>query len=711
MDHYIGIDIGGTFTDCAVLDADGRIVATAKAPSTRDDPAEGVLDAIRVAAESLGTDASGLLSDCRHLIHGCTIATNAVVERKGVATGLIATRGHEDAIPIGKVMQKVAGQSEREMIHQSHLDKAEPPIVDRRMIRGISERLDRAGDVVVAMDEDEAARAVDALVADGARAIAVCFLWSFLNGDHERRVRDRIARDHPGIYVTISSELAPVLGEYERAVTTVVNAYVGPRVVDYLERLAALLGAEGYRAPLLLAHSMGGLTTMEDVRGRPLLMLDSGPVSGVLGARFFGAAYGEANILCADMGGTTFDVAMIEGGKSVLDEQPVIDKYTYLMPKVAVSSVGAGGGSIVWRDENGLLRVGPDSAGADPGPACYGRGGARLTVTDVDLILGFLDPSAFLGGRMSLDLAAAERAADELADAMGTDRMSVAAGAFRIVNAHMADLMRRCSIDRGRDPRDFVLFAYGGAAAMHIAYLARELRIGTVYVPSFAAVFSALGMLTGGLLHSEEASFPGVFPLQDAEWRRLGEAFEANERRLAALFDSEGVPADARRFERSLYMKYRLQPSALSVPVGARFDDSATQQQVIEAFEARYSELYGANAAYRAAGIEIVKCRVEGVAETVAPSLAEVAPDAEADAGAARTGQRPVYFPEIGAARETAVHDGALLAPGMEFTGPLVIERMGDTIVLPSFARARVDGFGNVVIAVDAAGNGGGARA
>ena len=711
MDHYIGIDIGGTFTDCAVLDADGRIVATAKAPSTRDDPAEGVLDAIRVAAESLGTDASGLLSDCRHLIHGCTIATNAVVERKGVATGLIATRGHEDAIPIGKVMQKVAGQSEREMIHQSHLDKAEPPIVDRRMIRGISERLDRAGDVVVAMDDDEAARAVDALVADGARAIAVCFLWSFLNGDHERRVRDRIARDHPEIYVTISSELAPVLGEYERAVTTVVNAYVGPRVVDYLERLAALLGAEGYRAPLLLAHSMGGLTTMEDVRGRPLLMLDSGPVSGVLGARFFGAAYGEANILCADMGGTTFDVAMIEGGKSVLDEQPVIDKYTYLMPKVAVSSVGAGGGSIVWRDENGLLRVGPDSAGADPGPACYGRGGARLTVTDVDLILGFLDPSAFLGGRMSLDLAAAERAADELADAMGTDRMSVAAGAFRIVNAHMADLMRRCSIDRGRDPRDFVLFAYGGAAAMHIAYLARELRIGTVYVPSFAAVFSALGMLTGGLLHSEEASFPGVFPLQDGEWRRLGEAFEANERRLAALFDSEGVPADARRFERSLYMKYRLQPSALSVPVGARFDDSATQQQVIEAFEARYSELYGANAAYRAAGIEIVKCRVEGVAETVAPSLAEVAPDAEADAGAARTGQRPVYFPETGAARETPVYDGALLAPGMEFTGPLVIERMGDTIVLPSFARARVDGFGNVVIAVDAAGNGGGARA
>ena len=706
MEHYIGIDIGGTFTDCAVLDRDGRIVATAKAPSTREDPAEGVLDAIRVAADSLETTLDGLLSGCRHLIHGCTIATNAVVERNGVSTGLITTKGHEDAIPIGKVMQKVAGQSEREMIHQSHLDKADPPIVDRRMIRGVAERLDRAGDVVVAMDVEEAARAVDALVADGARAIAVCFLWSFLNGEHERRVRERIERDHPGVYVSTSSELAPVLGEYERAVTTVVNAYVGPRVVDYLERLAADLNERGYRAPLLLAHSMGGLTTMEDVRARPLLMLDSGPVSGVLGARFFGAAYGEDNILCADMGGTTFDVAMIEGGKSVLDEQPVIDKYAYLMPKVAVSSVGAGGGSVVWLDENGLLRVGPDSAGADPGPACYGRGGTRLTVTDVDLILGFLDASAFLGGRMRLDIGAAERAADELAGAMGNDRMSVASGAFRIVNAHMADLMRRCSIDRGRDPREFVLFAYGGAAAMHIAYLARELRIGTVYVPSFAAVFSALGMMTGGLLHGEEASFPAVFPLADEEWGRLGALFEENERGLAALFDSEGVPEGERRFERSLYMKYRLQPSALSVPVSAESSQDAT----IDAFEARYSALYGANAAYRAAGIEIVKCRVEGMAETVAPALAAVDPDPDADAEAARTGTRPIFFPETGAARDAPVYDGALLSPGMTFRGPLVIERAGDTIVLPSFAGARVDGFGNVVISVDPPGDGEGTK-
>ena len=696
MQNSIGIDIGGTFTDCAVIDAEGRIAAIAKVPSIRDDPAEGVLDAVAAAAADLGLDTGALLAGCRHFIHGCTVATNAVVERSGAVTGLITTKGHEDAIAIGKVMQKVAGQSEREMIHQAHLDKAEPPIIDRGLIQGVAERIDSHGEVVVAMDEDEAARAARTLLSRGAEAIAICFLWSFRNESHERGLAARIARDHPDVFVCASADLAPVLGEYERCVTAVANAFVGPRVVGYLETLARRLAGHGYRAPLLLAHSMGGLTTMDEVRLRPLLTLDSGPVSGVLGARFMGAAYGEANILCADMGGTTFDVAMIEGGRTVLDEQPVIDKYTYLLPKVAVSSVGAGGGSIVWCDDNGLLRVGPDSAGAEPGPACYGRGGRRATVTDIDLILGFLEPAGFLGGRMALDRAAADRAADVLAAALGIDRMAVAAGAFRIVNAHMGDLMRRVSIDRGRDPRDFVLFAYGGAAAMHIAYLARELRIGTVYVPSFASVFSALGMLTGGLLHGEEASFPGVFPLSETAWAGIEETFRGMERRLDRLFDREGVAPADRRFERSIHMKYRLQPTALSVPMRA----GLSQEALIEAFEARYGALYGPNSGYRAAGIEIVKCRLDGLADSAAPAPAERALDPRADRETARKASRPVFFPEIGATVEAAVYDGAALVPGMAFAGPVVIERMGDTIVLPSFAAARVDGFGNVVIDV-----------
>jgi N-methylhydantoinase A len=698
LQYYIGIDIGGTFTDCAVLEETGRIATIAKSPSTRRDLAAGVMDAISAAAANLGTDAAGLLGRTRFFIHGCTVATNAVVTRTGAKCGLVTTRGHEDAIFIGKVSQKVAGRSEREMIHQSHLDKADPPLIDRRMVHGVAERIDRAGDVVVALDEEGVEKAIAALARQGVESIAVSFLWSFLNGDHERRAAERIRERAPGIYVAVSHEIAPVLGEYERTATAALSAYVGPKVTGYLDRLAGRLAESGYRYPLLLAHCMGGLTTMEEVRTKPLLTMDSGPVSGILGARFFGAAYGQKNIICADMGGTTFDVSMVEGGRYVLDEEPVIDKYAYLMPKVAVESVGAGGGSIVWLDDNGLLRVGPHSAGADPGPACYGAGGTEPTITDVDLILGYLNPSRFLGGAMRLDVAAATAAADRLAACMGTDRTTVAAGAFRIVNAHMADLIRRASVDRGRDPRDFVLFAYGGAGPMHVAYLARELRIRQIYVPSLAAVFSAAGMLTGGILHSAESTFPAAFPLSDAQGDGLSATFGDMHRKLDRLFDSEEIAPAARRFSRYLHMKFRLQPTALAVPVPDGWDVHGRQDDIVEAFERQYRDLYGPNAGYRAAGIEIVKCRLDGAATTVLPALAPGSGAEVLDAHEAAAGKRSVYLPERAAYAPTPIYDGARFRPGMALAGPAVIERMGDTIVLPSFANARVDAFGNVLI-------------
>ena len=319
MSYYIGIDIGGTFTDCAVLDDAGRIVTIAKSPTRRGDPDEGVIDAVTAAARRMKIEPGALLKDCRFFIHGCTVATNAMVERKGVRTALVTTRGHEDAIFIGKASQKVAGRSEREMIHQSHLDKADPPIIARRHVLGISERIDSHGDVVVALNEDDIARAIDVLKREGVESVAISFLWSFVNVAHEQRAQELIKRALPGLFVCASHELAPVLGEYERATTTVANAYVGPKVVGYIERLEKRLTDGGYRFPLLLAHCMGGLTTMQEVRSRPLLTLDSGPVSGVLGSRFFGEVYGEPNIICADMGGTTFDVALIEQGRYLLD--------------------------------------------------------------------------------------------------------------------------------------------------------------------------------------------------------------------------------------------------------------------------------------------------------------------------------------------------------------------------------------------------------
>ncbi|MFM9968861.1 MAG: hydantoinase/oxoprolinase family protein, partial [Burkholderiales bacterium] len=643
-----------------------------------------------------------LLGDCRFFVHGCTVATNAMVERKGVRTALLTTRGHEDAIFIGKASQKVAGRTEREMNHQSHLDKADPPIVAPRDVFGIAERIDSHGDVVVELNEEDVSRAIQAVREAGIESVAISFLWSFLNNAHERHVRESVRAQLPGIYVCVSHELAPLIGEYERTATTLANAYVGPKLIGYLDRLGQRLTEGGYRYPLLLAHCMGGLTTMEEIRVRPLLTLDSGPVSGVLGARYFGKVYGEPNIICADMGGTTFDVALIEGGNTLLEEEPVIDRYTCLIPKVAVESVGAGGGSIVWCDDNGLARVGPHSAGAEPGPACYGGGGVLPTITDVNLVLGYLNPEAFLGGEMRLDRGAAERAVAKVAAKLGMEVLQAAAGAFRIVNANMADLIRRCSIDRGRDARDFVLFSYGGAGSLHIAYLARDLRIARVYVPSFATVFSALGMLTGGIVHGAERSSLAAFPMPPEQWQDLEAMFESLERGLDQLFEREGIAPEARRYARFAHVKYRLQPRALAVPVVERFDQPESQQKLLFAFQRQYAALYGENAGYGAASIEIVKCRVEGSADMVLPKLAAAATRASRDARAAKKGVRDIYLAELGATTSAAIYDGDHLEPGMRLAGPAVIERMGDTILLPSFANASVDGYGNIVMELNA---------
>ena len=702
MTYFIGIDIGGTFTDCAVLDGDGRMAAIAKAPTTRGEQDVGVMAAVDAAARRLGIGTPQLLSECRFFIHGCTVATNAIVERKGARTALLATRGHEQAMLIGKASQKVAGRTAQQMTHQSHLEKADPPLVPHALALGISERIDRSGKVVIALNEDEVDAAIARLRAADVEAVAISFLWSFLNPDHERRTLDKVRAALPDVYVCASHEIAPLLGEYERTATTVANAYVAPRLTSYIARLQERLTAAGYRFPLLLAHCMGGLTTMEEVRARPLLTLDSGPVSGVLGASYFGAAYGEPNILCADMGGTTFDVALIENGRYILDEEPVIDRYTCMLPKVAVESIGAGGGSIVWIDDNGMLRVGPHSAGADPGPACYGRGGKLPTITDVNLVLGYIDDAGLLGGDMRLDRASAETAIGTVATKLGMTLTEAAAGAYKIVNAQMADLMRRTSIDRGRDPREFVLFAYGGAGPLHTSYLASDLRIGKVYVPTFATVFSAVGMLTGGILHSAERASTMHAPLKAEQCVGLETWLAELQGQIAELFGREGVEQGDRSWQRFIHMKYRLQQGALAVPAEFALHTADAGLRLVAEFERAYAQLYGSNAGFASAGIEIVKLRVEGHGRTVLPALTPEPVTAGADASLALKQCRPVYFVEIGCHVETAIYDGSKLTPGMEIAGPAVIDRMGDSIVLPSFADATVDGFGNVVVTLRA---------
>src|SRR3954468_14834112 len=499
MAYVIGVDTGGTFTDCVVLDDAGRVYYD-KARSTPDDLAVGVLAAVDNAAAVMGLDRQALLGDTRVFAHGTTAGLNKLFTRTGARTGLIATRGHEDAILIGRVFQKVAGRGEREITDAVHLDKA-VPLVPRELIRGVNERVDYKGAVVVELNHDEGAAAIRDLIAAGVDSLAICLLWSFMNPSHEQALA-RLARElRPDLYLSVSSELVPLLKEYERTATTVVNASLGPTLHDYVLALDARLQADGLRQPFFMMQSMGGVLPAAEASQQAVNTLRSGPVGGVVASIALGEALGHRNIIATDVGGTSFDVGLVVDGEPQLARAPVVEQYHLLVPMVDVVSIGAGGGSIAWIEpHSGLLRVGPHSAGAQPGPVCYGAGGTEPTVADADLVLGRLNPAYFFSGRTRLDVDGARRAiAERIAAPLGLDVVEAARGIVEIVDAHMADLVRKVTIERGYDPRDFVLYAYGGGGPTHVGAYARDLGVRQAVVSPYAAAFSALGIAASDL--------------------------------------------------------------------------------------------------------------------------------------------------------------------------------------------------------------------
>ena len=562
--YRIAVDIGGTFTDCIVLDDQGA-PRMAKALTTPKDPSQGVLDAVAVAARNLGMDTAGLLSRTIDFVHGSTIGTNTLVQRSGARTGLLTTRGHEDSMIIGRVRQKVAGLPESARIHVAHLHKAEPPLVARSDIKGIHQRVDARGAVLVELDLAAVETAVDQLVADGIEALAVSFLWSFVNPEHERRIKAMVEQRHPQLFLTISSDLISVLGEYERTVSTCLNSYIGPATRLYLERLEARLSGYGYSNPLLIMQLNGGLSTVAAIKEKPILTLDSGPVGGILQSKYFGALNQQGNVICTDVGGTTFDVGLIFNGELQLDPEPVLDQYAYALPKVLVKSIGAGGGSIGWVDDGGMLRVGPRSAGSSPGPAAYGNGGTEMTVTDAHVALGYLSPDFLLGGKVRVDQAAAHAALTKLAQAVQMEPMATAAGIVEISNAQMADLVRKVTVERGLDPRNFALFVYGGAGPVFAAFLAEQVGAKFAYIPADSGVFSALGMLTTDIVLQEEQSLTLSLPLSDEDLARLNLACAALDARVLARFAQVGFEASAARLQRYADMRFGMQVHEMEV--------------------------------------------------------------------------------------------------------------------------------------------------
>jgi N-methylhydantoinase A len=690
----IGVDIGGTFTDCVILAQSGRRLTT-KALTTPDDPAGGVLDCLNIAAEDLSSTVPELLARTTVFVHGTTVGTNALAQRHGARTGLLMTRGHEQTITIGRVRQKIMGLSEREKTHITHLSKADPPIVAPEDIRPVTERVDTNGQVVVELDLDGAAAAVDELVASGIEALAVCLLWSFVNPDHEQQIAEHVRAAHPGLYLSLSSEVAPLLGEYERSVSTVFNSYIGPTVGDYLYRLEAELKAQGMACSLLVMQSNGGLSTVPAIRNRPLLTVDSGPAGGVLGGHFFSDITDARNIICVDVGGTTFDVGLVFEERVQMDPLPVIDQYAYMTPKIYIKSIGAGGGSIAWVDNAGSLRVGPHSAGAVPGPACYGHGGTEPTVTDAHLLLGYLGAEHPLGGTVRPDRDAAEASLTALAERLSMPVIDLAAGIAEISAAQMADLMRKVTVERGLDPRGFIVFAYGGAGPIYAPFLARQIGARLAYVPCDSGMFSALGMLTTDLIFQEERSFRVRPPLAAdaiaAVNRTLGELVS----RVVERFAAEGIDAGRVQLSRSVDMRFAMQVHELDVDLPDHDLSDSDIAQTCDDFVAKYELTYGKNSAYIEAGMEMVAFRVTGLVALDRPTLSvEDGPDAVDSA----IGERDVHFTTADGFVTAQVHDGDRLRAGQTLTGPAIIQRFGDTVVLPPGTSLAVDNFGGLTI-------------
>ena len=694
----IGGDIGGTFTDCVILAQSGRRLTT-KALTTPGDPADGVLDCLNIAAEAMSSTVPDLLARTTAFVHGTTVGTNALAQRRGARTGLLMTRGHEQTITIGRVRQKIMGLSEREKTHITHLSKADPPIVAPEDIRAVTERIDVNGDVIVALDLDGAVAAIDELVASGIEALAICLLWSFVKPDHEQKIAEYVRTAHPGLYLSLSSEVAPLLGEYERSVSTVFNSYIGPTVGDYLYRLETHLKEQGMACSLLVMQSNGGLSTVPAIRNRPLLTIDSGPAGGVLGGHFFSDLTDARNIICTDVGGTTFDVGLVFDDRVQMDPLPVIDQYAYLTPKIYIKSIGAGGGSIARVDSGGSLRVGPHSAGAMPGPACYGRGGTEPTVTDAHLVLGYLDADHPLGGTVHLDRAAAEAALAAVADQLSMPVIELAAGIAEISSAQMADLMRKVTVERGLDPRGFIVFAYGGAGPVYAPFLARQIGARMAYVPGDSGMFSALGMLTTDLIFQEERSFRVRPPLAEADIAAVNQMLEILASQVVERFAAEGIDAGQVQLSRAVDMRFAMQVHELDVDLP---DSNLTESDIAQTcsdFVAKYERTYGENSAYVEAGIEMVTFRVTGLVALDRPTLAV---ETGGDSTDSMVGERPVHFSS--AANDTGgfvtaqVHDGGRLRAGQTLAGPAIVQRFGDTVVVPPGTVMKVDNMGGLTL-------------
>jgi N-methylhydantoinase A len=670
MGYRLGIDTGGTFTDLILVD-DGGGVQLFKSPSTPTDPPQAIRNGLDLVATALGVDAPAFLTSTDLIIHGTTVALNAVIQLKGARTGLFCTRGHEDSLEIR--------QGHKEDGHRyDFLYQPAEMLVPRRLRVPVSERVTSDGSIRTPLDEDDVRAGIEQFKREGVESVGVCFLWSFLRPEHERRVGEILAQEMPDAYVTLSVDLLPQIREYTRASTVAVNAFVGPGLSRYIGSIEAMLRELGYRNPIRYVQSNGGLTSGRTFAQKAVTALNSGPAAGPSASLFFSSALNMREILTLDVGGTSSDISLVHDGRVDLVKDIDIGRYRVGLPLVNVVSIGAGGGSIASIDRQGILHVGPQSAEAVPGPACYQRGGSEATVTDSLVVLGYLNQDALLGGELPISAELARRAVHEnVASPLGIPDARAALGIFHVVNANMVGGIRAVSVERGYDPRDFVLVAGGGGTAAHAGKLAQDLGIGRVLIPKVASGLCAFGEAIADVKHSYLASFTRSLPGVEAD--ALQAAFERLEQQGRKDLEEEGFSPHEISIERSIDMKYidQVHECSVSIPVFRITDERLGE--IAEAFHQRHEALY--TYCERDNTPELVNIEVTVYGRS--PSVV-VPEDDRSAAGSAATpiSTREAYFEEFAEYRPTPFYDGSMLRVGQTITGPAIVEEPTTTIVV-----------------------------
>jgi len=677
MGCSLGIDTGGTHTDLFLIDRESNRAWTAKVLTTPADPLDGILQGIDQVLSISGTHIGHL----DELVYGTTLVTNMLVQHQAVNTGLITTKGFRDVLEIGRAYRTGS-------IYDIHMDRPSA-LVPRTLRFEVAERVNFQGQVLEPLDEKGCREIVRALKARGVESIAVCLLHSYTNPAHEQRIRAIIAKEYPEAYVSLSCEVNPVFREYERTSTTVVNAYVIPRMVEHLDDFEIRASQRGLQSRLSMMQANGGKASFRAAREAPVHVTNSGPIAGAIAGAYVARLVGYPNAITLDMGGTSCDVALIERGEPRFTAESNVEGYPVQITTIDLSIVGAGGGSIAWLDSGGGLRVGPRSAGANPGPACYGLGGMEPTVTDANLVTDRLNPDYFLGGAVHLDADAARRAIDDrIAKPLGMTTLEAAWGILQVANATMIRAIKLLTVERGYDPHDFALIAFGGAGPLHATKLAEELEIPVTVVPRFPGNTSAMGLVVANTRYDCVAT--AIQGLDQVDPTIFARTFRDLEAQARSHLSREGIPAECRQLARSCDMRYFGQAHELNVRVDGQLSTVEALQHIGQAFHAAHRHSYGH--AMEGDPIEIVNYRVSAAGISPAPVWIE-SPKGD---DSALKGRRDVFFEN--SRLSCPIYDRLCLKPGCQIDGPAVVEQADSTTLLWPGQSGHLDRYGNLII-------------